>query len=120
VKSHPQVAADQVTVDNEDFDFGKMDVSENGSHDFILTNRGDQPITVSLGSTSCSCTVSEIQDSTLAPGKSDQDPRYLAIQGHVGKFRQSVTLITSAPSRPEIGLTIKGEYSRQYTPTPTN
>ena len=36
----------RVTVDQEEFDFGKMDSSEKGSHEFLFTNRGEQTITL--------------------------------------------------------------------------
>ena len=69
-----------VTVDQETFDFGKMDAGESGSHEFVLTNRGDKTHTLNLGSTSCSCTVSEIKDNELAPGNRPKRG-HMALQG---------------------------------------
>ena len=77
-----------------------------------FTNRGDQPLTLNPGSTSCSCTVSEIKDSELAPGQSTKVLVSWRSKGRVGPFQQSVTVITSDPLRPEVTLTIKGEYTQ--------
>ena len=72
IRQHPWVGgigtplsngSGQVAVAEEEFDFGKMDAHENhgeGKHEFTFTNRGDKTLTLSRGSTSCSCTVSEI------------------------------------------------------------
>jgi hypothetical protein len=100
-------------VDQDEFNFGKMDFREDGQHAFLITNRGDQLLTIDHGSTSCKCTVSEIKDSELAPGQSTTvliswhgDKRY------VGPFRQTATIITNDPLHPEITLVIQGEYTR--------
>lgn len=34
----PAPSGGQATVDQDEFDFGKMDASEQGKHDFVLTN----------------------------------------------------------------------------------
>ena len=86
--------------------------SEKGTHEFTITNRGDQALTLNPGSTSCSCTVSEIKDDELAPGQSTKVLVTWQSKGHIGPFQQSVTVITSDPLRPEVTLTIKGEYTR--------
>ncbi len=60
----------RAAVDQDEFNFGKMDFREDGKHEFTITNRGDQVLTVDLGSTSCKCTVGEIEHSRLDPGQS--------------------------------------------------
>lgn len=60
----------QAIVDQDEFNFGRMEVTEDGKHEFTITNQGDKTLSLNPGPTSCKCTLSEIKDSELAPGKS--------------------------------------------------
>ena len=112
VGTPPSAGGGHVAVDQDEFDFGKMDFREDGKHEFVFTNRGDRDLTLNPGSSSCSCTVSEIKDDELAPGQSTKVLVTWHSKGRVGPFQQSVTIVTSDPLRPEVILTIKGEYTR--------
>ncbi len=101
----------RVSVDQDEFNFGKMYTTEVGKHEFIFTNRGDKTLILSLGASSCSCTVSEIKDGELAPGQSTKVVVSWRSKGHVGPFKQSVTVNASDPLRPEVTLTIKGDFA---------
>jgi len=112
----PSASGSKVSVDEEEFNFGKMDLSEEGKHEFVFTNRGDHPLTLNPGSTSCRCTVSEIKDNDLAPGQSTKVLVTWRSKGRIGPFQQSLTIVTSDPLRPEVTLTTQGEYTRSvYT-----
>ena len=108
----PIASGGQVSVEEQEFDFGKMDSHENGKHEFTVANHGDRTLTLNPGTTSCSCTVSEIKDGELAPGQSTTVRVNWKSKGRVGPFKQSVTIITSDRLRPEITFTIKGEFTR--------
>ena len=118
VETPPSAGSGHVTVDRDEFDFGKMDASEKGTHDFVITNRGDRPLTLNLGSTSCSCTVSEIKDRELAPGQSTKVAVSWHSKRYLGPYQQTATIVTSDPRRPELTLTIKGEYTRHLYADP--
>jgi len=113
----PDVAVGgQADLDDEEFDFGRMDFMEKGKHDFTITNRGDRKLTLSPGTSSCSCTVSDFKNTELAPGQSTKVSVTWKSKGHVGRFRQSVSIITSDPLRPEIVLKVQGEFTHSaYT-----
>lgn len=117
-EKQPSADGSQVTVDQEEFNFGKMDASEEGKHEFIFTNRGDRSLAINPGSTSCSCTVSEIKDNDLAPGQSTKVLVSWRSKGRIGFFQQSLTIVTSDPLRPEVTLTIQGEYTRSVYADP--
>ena len=116
--SPPPVGGGQVSVDQDEFNFGKMDSSEDGKHEFVITNLGDKTLTLNRGSSSCSCTVSEIQDGELAPGQSTKVLLSWRSKGRIGPFQQSVTVITNDPHRPEVSLTVKGEYTQHLYANP--
>ncbi len=107
-----------MSVDQEEFDFGQMDYREKGSHEFVFTNRGDETLTLNPGTPTCSCTISEIKDNELAPGQSTK----VLVSWHskhlAGPFHHSVSIFTSDSLRPEVPLTIKGEYTQPVSADP--
>ena len=108
----PTASGGQVTADEQEFNFGRMDSRENGRHEFTVTNHGDHTLTLNPGLTSCGCTVSEIKDNELAPGQSTTVLVTWQAKKHIGPFKQSVTIVTSDPHRPEVTFTIRGEYTQ--------
>src|SRR5580692_1481982 len=108
----------QVAVEQTEFDFGRMDSSEIGKHEFKFTNRGDHKLTLSRGASSCGCTVSEIPDGEVSPGQSAKVLVTWRSKNHIGRFHQSVNVLTSDPLRPEITLVIKGEFTRSLFADP--
>jgi len=108
----PIASGGQVSAEEREFNFGKMDFREHGSHEFTVTNHGSQNLTLNPGTTSCGCTVSKITDGELAPGQSTTVVVSWQAKKHIGAFKQSVTIVTSDPKTPEITFTIKGEYTR--------
>jgi hypothetical protein len=111
VGSPPLPSGGHVTVDQEEFDFGKLDVTEEGKHEFTITNGGDKTLTLNPGASSCSCTLSEIKESELHPGQSTKVLVSWRSKRHVGPFKQRVTIVSSDPLRQEITFTIKGQYT---------
>ena len=99
----------KVVVDREEFDFGSMDASEEGSHDFVLTNTGRSPLKLSSMKTSCRCTVSVLDKDEIAPGKSTKVALKWKAKEVVGAYRQTARISTNDPDRPVVSLTISGE-----------
>jgi hypothetical protein len=103
----------KVEVDSEMFDFGEMDFTKDGSHDFSFTNTGTTPLKLVKGHSSCKCTVGEIADSTVQPGDSTTVHVTWKSKHVSGGFQQNVSINTNDPNRREIVLTIKGEFTEQ-------
>ncbi len=101
----------KVAVDADAFDFGEMDSSKDGSHDFKFTNKGDSPLRLAKGASSCRCTVGEIADAEVAPGQSTTVKITWKSKHYAGLFKQSVTINTNDPNRREVILTISGNYT---------
>ncbi len=101
----------KVEVDVDAFDFGEMDSSKDGSHNFKFTNKGASPLQLAKGASSCRCTVGEIADSAVAPGQSTTVKITWKSKHYAGPFKQSVTINTNDPNRREVILTISGEYT---------
>lgn len=98
----------QAVVDNEIFDFGVMDKSGRSSHDFIVTNKGNAPLTLIKGRSTCKCTMAQLDRRTLMPGESTEIKVEWTARDYLGQFEQIATVQTNDPQRPEIELKIKG------------
>jgi hypothetical protein len=98
----------KVAVDRADYDFKAMDVGVEGRHDFLFTNVGNAPLELSKGGTSCSCTLSELRQRVVAPGKSAKVNVQWKSKGEWGPFHQSATILTNDPENPRVELTITG------------
>jgi hypothetical protein len=97
-----------VTVDNESYDFGVIDESAKGSHDFLFSNQGSAPLRLSKGESTCGCTVSKLDHEILQPGETAPVTVEWSPKGKSGDFREGVTITTNDPNWPQVGLTITG------------
>ena len=109
----------RVVVDRAEFEFGTMDVKAEARHDFILTNRGEATLELTAGETSCGCTLSEIEDGSIAPGESGTvTVKWTAEKGE-GPYTQTATIETNDPDRLRVTLTVSGVITRVVRPVPT-
>lgn len=97
-----------VLPEGEKYDFGTMKRDTTRSHDFVIRNDGDAPLELTTGETSCKCTISELDNDTLAPGSSTTIRMEWTAITDVGPFRQTAQIKTNDPRRPEFELVIEG------------
>lgn len=97
-----------VVEGGETFDFGVMSSDDSMSHTFVLKNEGTAPMTLSLGQTSCKCTVSGLTKDELPPGESAEIELKWTPKTVAPEFKQTAPVFTNDPNRSEITLTVKG------------
>lgn len=97
--------------------FGTIGTGSSGSHRFAIRNTGGGPLTLTRGSTSCSCTVSDFE---AAEGGSPEAKKLVPPGGETfvtvqwtgkppgGPFRQQATILTDDPRRPEVVFAVEG------------
>jgi hypothetical protein len=97
--------------------FGTIGTGSSGSHRFAIRNAGGGPLTLTRGSTSCSCTVSDFE---AAEGGSPEGKKVVPAGGETfvtvqwtgkppgGPFRQQATILTDDPRRPEVVFAVTG------------
>ncbi|QDU29386.1 hypothetical protein ETAA8_44950 [Anatilimnocola aggregata] len=96
-------------VGGSTFDFGQMDRHAEGEHTFQIRNDGDQPLRLEKGQTTCKCTMSEMQDGELLPGKiMPVKLNWNAKTGDVD-FSQSAEVETTDPRQPIVRLHVYGK-----------
>jgi hypothetical protein len=109
--------APRVEVTETTYLFGTIGTGTSGSHRFEIRNAGERPLTLSRGSSSCSCTVSDFDvangasaDSTKVVPPGERTFVTVKWQGKPpgGPFRQQVTIVTDDPRRPEVVFAVEG------------
>lgn len=104
----PEGPAPKVEVKEDTHDFGAMDSHAKGTHDFVLSNVGDAPLTLRKGATTCKCAASILEKGEIAPGQSSKVTVEWTGKDYVGEFTQSAEILTNDPRSPRVKLRIKG------------
>ncbi|QDT57983.1 hypothetical protein SV7mr_04720 [Stieleria bergensis] len=90
-------------------DFGRVDPHATMSHSFTVENKGEAPLTVELGQTSCKCTVGKLAGGgLLLPGESTEVTLTWNTGLQAERYRQTAQLITNDPQRKLIQLAVSG------------
>jgi hypothetical protein len=97
--------------------FGTVGTGGSGSHEFVVRNRGDGPLTLRKGATSCTCTVTDFD---AGEGGAADGTKVVPVGGETkirvqwkgkppgGPFRQQATILTDDPRRPEVVFIVEG------------
>jgi len=88
-------------------DFGQIKEGEIAGHSFIIKNDADKILNIKDVSTSCGCTVSEIQSRVLKPKESTTLEVKFNTKGYSGKVQQFVYVSTDSLDMPTIRFIIK-------------
>lgn len=103
-------AAPKLVTPEVTHDFGRMVAGGTGYHEFPFTNAGNAELQLVKGATSCKCTISGLEQTSIAPGETANvrlEWTTTATPGG-GDFRQTALIITNDPMRPEVTLSIQG------------
>lgn len=115
-KNRPQISKTgpypKVVVDESMYRFGEMAVGQTLSHKFILTNQGEVPLEVQKGDTSCKCTLSDMKDNSVAPGKSIEVELTWTPKSPQELFGQNATIWTNDPNNRELKLQVEGTVNK--------
>lgn len=105
--------------------FGTVGVGGKGTHEFVIRNSGDAPLELTRGATSCTCTVSDFDESEggggpkiVPPGGSTKLKVQWRGKGSGGPFRQQASVFTNDPRRPQIAFEVEGTVVPTFTAVP--
>jgi hypothetical protein len=106
----PKVAATpgaNITFQTEDIDYGTIAKGSEPKRQFIITNNGTEPLTITGCSGSCGCTVPTCPKEPIMPGKTSTiDVNYDTQRG--GAFTKMVTIMSNAVNEPNKVVKIHG------------
>jgi hypothetical protein len=104
----------RVVVQEEEHDFGAIDVGVTGRHAFVFSNTGGEPLVLARGRTTCGCCTCvcavRLPEGAIAPGASADVTLEWTSKLYVGPFRQTAAIRTNDPNRPEVTLRIAGRF----------
>ena len=102
------MAAPQIHVDKENYDFGEVREGVIVTHAFIISNTGDEPLVISDVWASCGCTTTALTKRTLAPGETVELEAILNTAGIQGPTGKTVYVESNDPDTPSLTLRLIG------------
>ena len=101
-------AAPKLVIKDDKYDFGTMETGKEQSHEFLFTNEGAGTLVLGKSSSSCQCTVTEMERGELAPGESSKVTIQWKTREVTGPFRQTIKIATNDPEQPQARVIISG------------
>lgn len=98
----------QFKVDEATHDFGTMEDSKKGHHEFLIENTGSATLKLKVTSTTCKCTKGELDKEKLNPGEKTKMILEWDPKGYTGDFAQTAELTTNDPNQLSVKLKVKG------------
>ena len=103
------VAAPKIDVDHPVYDFGEVLEGFPVTHTFVLSNLGDETLTISRVWASCGCTTTALAKTSLSPGESVDLDAILNTAGLSGDIRnKDIYIESNDPVNPTLTLRIIG------------
>ena len=116
----PQEQPKVVVMGGGTHDFGSSEMDQEFQHVFEIKNTGQAELTLKKGTTSCSkCTSFEVDKLRLKPNEVAKATVKWKILNEVPEFRQSATITTNDPRRPEVQLNVTGKVVRRFAMEPS-
>ncbi|HET6323449.1 MAG TPA: DUF1573 domain-containing protein [Planctomycetaceae bacterium] len=100
------------------FEFGTMAVNEEQKHTFKIRNKGEGPLDLEVGPSTCKCTVGSLSKKRVEPGESVQVELTWRAKETSQNFAQSATIWTSDPDAPDIQFKVYGKVVEKYVVIP--
>jgi len=102
-------AAPIIEVDSADYDFGRLVGAPAITHRFIISNVGDEPLSILDVRTSCGCTATALPESELAPGESVELEATVDLTGFSGHVSQAIYVSSNDIIHRKLTLHITGQ-----------
>lgn len=97
-----------VIVGGDSYDFGSGQRGSKMEHSFTVRNDGNAPLHLTMGGTTCKCTLGALENDELMPGKSAPIKLSWRVVTIGTRFRQSATIHTDDPTKRDIILEVSG------------
>lgn len=109
----------KVFLESDTYDFGAMDANSTNKHEFVVRNKGEGPLKLTKGETTCKCTLANLDDAEIPPGGESKVAIEWSAKSLTGGFRQSATILTNDPDHPRVTLTITGRVTAVVRSSPS-
>jgi len=102
-------AGPRITVDEQDYQFGRVPNDRAVEHVFKVTNAGTKPLVITRVSTSCGCTAAMMESSVVDPGKTGRLRVSFNPRGQHQVVSRTVTIHSNDPESPALQIKITAE-----------
>ncbi|MCX6094900.1 MAG: rhodanese-like domain-containing protein [Candidatus Bipolaricaulota bacterium] len=103
------VAAPQIAVDQETYNYPDTIEGIAVVHTFVLSNVGDQELVITNVTVGCHCTTTQLATDRLQPGESVGLQAMLDTNGFSDRVVRYVTVESNDPARPRLTLNLAGK-----------
>ncbi|MAT15996.1 MAG: hypothetical protein CMJ46_12085 [Planctomyces sp.] len=103
----------KAVTEETSFDFGKQAQYATGKHVFKIYNKGEAPLELTQGESSCKCTIGNLSAKVVEPGgevevELEWTPEGISTVGSSDKFNQYAVIYTNDPETREIEFRVTG------------
>ena len=106
----------QISISEQEWDFGKVKPDTKPGHTFTITNGGDEDLIIERVKASCGCVKTSISDTRILPGKSAELEATFNTSGYEGKIEKNIFIKSNDPDEAEKKLRVKIEIEHQFKP----
>jgi len=97
----------RITLAEDFYDFGSVGPADVVSHDFVIINQGEAPLTISRAYTTCGCTTADFTATVISPGKvvvvtMIYDAGFHDVRGQT--VRRGIIIENNDPKNPQVEL----------------
>ncbi len=113
-----QQRSPQVVVPESTFNFGSVPQGQRVVHEYELRNAGDGDLSIQRVSPACGCTATTLSSKVVRPGGSEKIKVEFDTTGFSGVKTKLIQVLTNAPDKPELTLTLTGTVVRGVSLVP--
>ena len=106
----------QITISEEEWDFGKVKPEIKPNHTFTVINKGNKDLIIERVWASCGCVQTSISTNRIIPGKSAELNATFNIVGYEGKLEKLIYIKSNDPGEPEKKIKVKIDIEHQFKP----
>jgi hypothetical protein len=106
------------------YEFGNMATQKTGTHTWVIRNRGQADLELTMLGSNCQCTIAKFkkgEKAVVPPGETTEITLEWKTNDSVGDYAKSATIGTNDPGRPEFKLSVRGQVHMpvvHYPPDP--
>jgi len=106
----------QLTISEEEWDFGKIQPTEKPTHIFSIRNNGGEELIIGRVRASCGCTATVLESKNIIPGESTELKVTFNPKGYEGKVKKAIYIDSNDPEVPKTKITIMAEVEHMPSP----
>lgn len=106
----------QITISEEEWDFGLVKPGEKPTHIFTIKNEGNEDLIIERVRVSCGCVQTSISTNRILPGKSAELKATFDTAGYVGILEKIIYIKSNDPEEPEKKIKVKVDIEHQFKP----